>query len=423
MNDNRGAARSPSSPAEFVGRKGGKSEGVHVMLVAPDDDTAVRTGARGAGQGRLRRGRTRPDRRHGRRARRGAAHFGLSGRARRRSVDRHLRRRRSDPGLPVQLSHRLPEQDRRPRLARHRQQSATSQPRARPMLGFSGLSSLPGASVPGKKRLIIIEQTARPSDPAPSRLGIVGVGKIVRDQHLPALAKDRDYRLVAAASRHGKVDDIPNFPQPSRPCSTRCPNSRPYRSACRRSSATMRRGRRLTAKKHVFLEKPPGATVSEVRGPQGRWPRGNGVSLFASWHSRYAPAVEAARTFLWLNQNQLGCHRLERRCPPLAPEPGLDLGTRRFRRLRSRHQRAVDRNPHPAADVHHCGHPRLSREPRLAGRCPCQLPHLGRFAGHDGTRLAADGTTELGHPGRYRQGQDGAVRRRHQARHRRQGGP
>ncbi|TJV79584.1 MAG: gfo/Idh/MocA family oxidoreductase, partial [Mesorhizobium sp.] len=50
------------------------------------------------------------------------------------------------------------------------------------------------------------------SNSNPIKLGIVGVGKIVRDQHLPALAKDRDYRLVAAASRHGKVDGIANFP-------------------------------------------------------------------------------------------------------------------------------------------------------------------------------------------------------------------
>ena len=44
--------------------------------------------------------------------------------------------------------------------------------------------------------------------PGPIALGIVGVGKIVRDQHLPALAKDPNYRLAAAASRHGKVDGI-----------------------------------------------------------------------------------------------------------------------------------------------------------------------------------------------------------------------
>ncbi|TIT00835.1 MAG: gfo/Idh/MocA family oxidoreductase, partial [Mesorhizobium sp.] len=37
---------------------------------------------------------------------------------------------------------------------------------------------------------------SRNSDPI--KLGIVGVGKIVRDQHLPALAKDPAYRLAAA---------------------------------------------------------------------------------------------------------------------------------------------------------------------------------------------------------------------------------
>jgi D-galactose 1-dehydrogenase len=53
----------------------------------------------------------------------------------------------------------------------------------------------------------------------------------------------------------------------------------------------------LEAKKHVFLEKPPGATVSEVENLKAL-AANNGVSLFASWHSRYAPAVEAARAFL-----------------------------------------------------------------------------------------------------------------------------
>ena len=45
---------------------------------------------------------------------------------------------------------------------------------------------------------------------SPIKLGIVGVGKIVRDQHLPAVARDGNYRLAAAASRHGKVDGVPN---------------------------------------------------------------------------------------------------------------------------------------------------------------------------------------------------------------------
>ena len=90
---------------------------------------------------------------------------------------------------------------------------------------------------------------------------------------------------------------VSRISRPSRRCSTRCRNSKRCRSACRRNSATTRRAPRLMAKKHVFLEKPPGATVSEVEDLKALAEE-NGVSLFASWHSRYAPAVEAARAFL-----------------------------------------------------------------------------------------------------------------------------
>lgn len=135
---------------------------------------------------------------------------------------------------------------------------------------------------------------SRNSDPI--KIGIVGVGKIVRDQHLPALAKDGDYRLTAAASRHGKVDGIPNFHDiesmleavPELAAVSLCMPPQFRYDAARTA---------LLAKKHVFLEKPPGATVSEVEDLKAL-AAANGVSLFASWHSRYAPAVEAARAFL-----------------------------------------------------------------------------------------------------------------------------
>ncbi|TGQ95094.1 Gfo/Idh/MocA family oxidoreductase [Mesorhizobium sp. M8A.F.Ca.ET.208.01.1.1] len=131
---------------------------------------------------------------------------------------------------------------------------------------------------------------------SPIRIGIVGVGKIVRDQHLPALAKDRDYQLIAAASRHGKVDGIANFPDietmlgavAELDAVALCMPPQFRYDAARKA---------LEAGKHVFLEKPPGATVSEVEDLKA-FAAKQGVSLFASWHSRYAPAVEAARTFL-----------------------------------------------------------------------------------------------------------------------------
>ncbi|MBZ9770878.1 Gfo/Idh/MocA family oxidoreductase [Mesorhizobium sp. CA6] len=130
----------------------------------------------------------------------------------------------------------------------------------------------------------------------PIKLGIVGVGKIVRDQHLPAVAKDGNYQLTAAASRHGKVDGIANYPsieamlaaEPGLEAVSLCMPPQFRYDAARTA---------LEARKHVFLEKPPGATVSEVEHLKTLADR-NGVSLFASWHSRYAPAVEAARAFL-----------------------------------------------------------------------------------------------------------------------------
>ena len=128
------------------------------------------------------------------------------------------------------------------------------------------------------------------------RLGLVGIGKIVRDQHLPAIARNADFDLIAAASRHGKVEGIANFSSieemlaamPELDAVSLCmPPQARYAPALAAPQAC----------KHVFLEKPPGATVSEVEELK-HLADAKGVSLFASWHSRYAPAVEAARSFL-----------------------------------------------------------------------------------------------------------------------------
>jgi D-galactose 1-dehydrogenase len=53
----------------------------------------------------------------------------------------------------------------------------------------------------------------------------------------------------------------------------------------------------LAAGKHVLLEKPPGATVAEL-GPLLTAAATSRRTLFATWHSRFAPAVEPARQLL-----------------------------------------------------------------------------------------------------------------------------
>ncbi|MCV9943441.1 MULTISPECIES: Gfo/Idh/MocA family protein [Rhizobium] len=131
---------------------------------------------------------------------------------------------------------------------------------------------------------------------SPINLAIVGVGKIVRDQHLPSIAKNPDFELVATASRHGTVEGVKSYTtieamldaEPSIDAVSLCmPPQYRYEAAYKA----------LVAGKHVFLEKPPGATLSEVADLEALANR-QGASLFASWHSRYAPGVEAAKAFL-----------------------------------------------------------------------------------------------------------------------------
>ncbi|MFZ1663422.1 MAG: Gfo/Idh/MocA family oxidoreductase, partial [Paracoccaceae bacterium] len=53
----------------------------------------------------------------------------------------------------------------------------------------------------------------------------------------------------------------------------------------------------LLAGRHVMLEKPPGATLAEVHALQ-KLANAKGLTLYASWHSRMAIAVSAAKAWL-----------------------------------------------------------------------------------------------------------------------------
>jgi D-galactose 1-dehydrogenase len=128
------------------------------------------------------------------------------------------------------------------------------------------------------------------------RLAIVGLGKIARDQHIPAIAGTEGIELAAIASRNASIDGIAHFATldellfaaPGIDAVALCtpPQVRHAQAAAA-----------LQAGKHVLLEKPPGATVSELMPLIGS-ARQTGRTLFATWHSRFAPAVEPARAFL-----------------------------------------------------------------------------------------------------------------------------
>jgi D-galactose 1-dehydrogenase len=128
------------------------------------------------------------------------------------------------------------------------------------------------------------------------RLAIVGLGKIARDQHLPAIAKTAGIEISAVASRNAALDGVAHFATleelladgPEIDAVALCTPPQ-----VRRAQAAVA----LDAGKHVLLEKPPGATVSEI-APLAAAAARSGRTLFATWHSRFAPGVEPARALL-----------------------------------------------------------------------------------------------------------------------------
>lgn len=132
--------------------------------------------------------------------------------------------------------------------------------------------------------------------PAPLRLALMGIGKIARDQHLPTIAARDDVELVATISRSARVDGVPGFTtldealaaHPRIEAVVLC--TPPVGRHAQAAAA-------LAAGRHVFLEKPPGASLAEVHALQEQ-ARRSGRSLFASWHSRCAAGVEPARRWL-----------------------------------------------------------------------------------------------------------------------------
>lgn len=130
----------------------------------------------------------------------------------------------------------------------------------------------------------------------PLRIGIIGFGKIAADQHVPSIAANERYRLVAAAS----------------------PRIEPQEGiATYRDHREMLTGERIDAVAvctppriryeiardcieagaHTLLEKPPGITLGEVAVLE-RLAAERGVTLFTTWHAQYNPAVTAAADVL-----------------------------------------------------------------------------------------------------------------------------
>ena len=130
----------------------------------------------------------------------------------------------------------------------------------------------------------------------PTSIAIVGLGKIARDQHLPSIAANSAFSLVATASPHNRRENVPAYKDTAELLAA-CTDLEAV-ALCTTPQVRYEAARlALERGCHVLLEKPPGATLGEVHELVAL-AAGMRVSLLASWHSRYANGVEPARSWL-----------------------------------------------------------------------------------------------------------------------------
>jgi len=129
----------------------------------------------------------------------------------------------------------------------------------------------------------------------PWKIAIVGFGKIACEQHRPAIADSPDFQLAAIISSSAHAVDVPVFRTLEDAFASGlaldavalCTPPQVRQEVCDLATA-----RGLA----VLLEKPPAATVAQAQALAAMG-SSRGVTVFAGWHSRFAPFVEEARTW------------------------------------------------------------------------------------------------------------------------------
>ena len=131
---------------------------------------------------------------------------------------------------------------------------------------------------------------------SPITVGLVGFGKIARDQHLPAIQATEGLELAAIADPVARPGTLPAYPDlaamlaahPDIDAISLC------MPPCSRAAGAREA---IAAGRHVLLEKPPCATLAEAEDLT-HLAREAGVTLFTAWHSQEAAGVARARAWL-----------------------------------------------------------------------------------------------------------------------------
>ena len=136
-------------------------------------------------------------------------------------------------------------------------------------------------------------------------IAIVGLGKIAQEQHVHAIKMTAGLDLVATVSGSSSLQGISNYHT----------LAELHKSGLRVDAVALcmppvpRYSIALEAIEygyHVLLEKPPGISINECQALIAA-AKESGVTIFAAWHSKYAPLIGRARDWV----GEFGCDRFE----------------------------------------------------------------------------------------------------------------
>ena len=130
------------------------------------------------------------------------------------------------------------------------------------------------------------------------RVALVGYGKITEDQHVPAILANGDLELLAISSTSGKTHPAATYSYrdynemrektPNLDAVAICTPPGPRYAIAQRC---------LAAGKHILLEKPPAATITEIIDIRQRAADAN-LTCVATWHAQHNAAVRRAKALL-----------------------------------------------------------------------------------------------------------------------------
>ena len=127
----------------------------------------------------------------------------------------------------------------------------------------------------------------------PFKIAVVGIGKIARDQHIPCIEKNRNFKLVAGVSRSATLDNVPCFESLAAMRSSKI--SVDAVALCTPPSVRLAMAREaVDAGWHLLIEKPPTPTIGEMVAMIDYAKKKKRV-LYATWHSRYNKSVDEAK--------------------------------------------------------------------------------------------------------------------------------